>query len=87
MKTVQEQLDEVIAERDTLKMKLESLSKFARKYHQEVFELQLKTFKWFNNEECWIYQDDYHDYPHSIACPVVMSADQFRHFMKLENKR
>jgi hypothetical protein len=32
----------------------------------------------FNGEDCWLWQGDGFDYPDSLSCPVVMSADTLR---------
>ena len=32
----------------------------------------------FHNDDCWLWQGDGYDYPDSLVCPVVMSADTLR---------
>lgn len=32
----------------------------------------------FTNDEVWHWQDDEHDHPESLSCPVIMSAKQLR---------
>lgn len=48
----------------------------------QIAELRDKTFARFNEEECWIFQDDGEDYPDSLVCPVVISAEQLRDFLE-----
>lgn len=44
----------------------------------EVKQLRDKKLIRFNNEDCWLWQGDGFDYPESLVCPVVMSADTLR---------
>jgi len=44
------------------------------KLHLKLAELELEKFKRFNEEECWIYQEDGDNHLESLVCPVVISA-------------
>lgn len=33
-------------------------------------------------QDVWFFQGDGHDYPESLTCPVIMSADKFREITK-----
>lgn len=56
-------------------------------YKLHVDEMRETQFRRFNNEECWIYQGDGEDYPESLICPVVISAEQLRTFLAAERER
>lgn len=56
-------------------------------WKEEVDEMRETQFRRFNNEECWIYQGDGEDYPESLICPVVISAEQLRIFLAAERGR
>lgn len=45
---------------------------------EQVDDLRKQRFRNYNDEEYIIFMDDGEDYPESMVCPVVMSADQFR---------
>ena len=65
-------------------MKKEHAFKREQYLIDENLELRRVTFREYNEEEFWIFQDDGEDYSESIVCPVVMSAKQFRRLMHLE---
>lgn len=44
----------------------------------QVLEQRARVMSSLRNEEVWYWQGDGHDFPESIACPVVMSADTLR---------
>lgn len=58
----------------------------AERLGKATSELKRKVFCHFNDDECWIFQDDGHDYPESLSCPVVMSAEKLRELMKARNE-
>jgi len=47
----------------------------------EIHELREIKFRRFHDDECWIFSDDGEDYPESLACPVVMSAEKLRELL------
>ncbi|PHS64374.1 MAG: hypothetical protein COB09_08345 [Thalassobium sp.] len=49
-------------------------------------ELRRRIFARFNEDECWIFQDDGHDYPESLVCPVVMSAGKLRELVEARSE-
>lgn len=49
---------------------------------EENSRLILEKFKRFNNEECWIFQDDDEDHLESLVCPVVISASKLSELIK-----
>lgn len=62
------------------------LGQIIRYKDTEIAELRGQKFKRFNDQEYWIYQGDGEDYPESLVCPVVMSAEQLREMLaKIEN--
>lgn len=65
----------------------ESAFEQTRMLEEKNRELRQRVFAWFNQYECWIFQDDGHDYPESLVCPVVMSAEKLREFMSIRNER
>lgn len=69
----------------SLKKKINQLEAELRESHRreefwekEVQALNKTTFIKFNEDECWIYQDDGENYLDTLICPVVMSAEQCR---------
>lgn len=46
-----------------------------------------KKFSWFNNEECWLFQDDGNDHLESLICPVVMSKDKVTELVEARTER
>jgi hypothetical protein len=44
-------------------------------------KLKPNEFARFREDECWIYQGDGTDYPESLVCPVVMTAQQLRELL------
>lgn len=56
---------------------------YQREAHLEerVRELKERTFERFAGDECWIFQDNGEDYPETLTCPVVMSADKLRELL------
>jgi hypothetical protein len=75
---------ELEKERDRESLKKEHAFKRERYLIAENLELKKLTFRFYNDEEYWIFQDDGEDYADSLVCPVVMSADQFRRLLNLE---
>jgi hypothetical protein len=73
-------------DRDRESLKKEHAFKRERYLIAENLELKQKTFRFYNDEEYWIFQDDGEDYADSLVCPVVMSADQFRRLLNAEFK-
>lgn len=55
-------------------------------WKEQVNEMRETQFRRFNNEECWIYHGDGEDYPESLICPVVISAEQLRAFLVAEKR-
>lgn len=49
---------------------------------QDMREMKRDIFRSFADEECWIFADDGEDYPDSLVCPVVMSADKLRELLQ-----
>lgn len=49
---------------------------------QENSRLISEKFKRFNNEECWIFQDNDEDHLKSLVCPVVISASKLSELIK-----
>jgi hypothetical protein len=87
------EIDRLKAELDSTRrcLDLEKERKEAAQFAEKIAiekmkEAKAKVFECFNNDECWIFQDDGEDYPESLFCPVVMSADQFRAFMKCRDE-
>lgn len=56
-------------------------------WKKEIDEMRETQFRRFNNEECWIYQGNGEDYPESLICPVVISAEQLLTFLAAERER
>lgn len=49
---------------------------------KRITELEQQKLTRFLDTECWIYMGDGSDYPESLVCPVVMSAQQFRDLLR-----
>ena len=58
-----------------------------QRLENDNLELRRRIFARFNEDECWIFQDDGHDYPESLVCPVVMSAGKLRELMAARSER
>jgi hypothetical protein len=80
----QDKIAELEKDRDVEVLKKEHAFKRERYLIDENLELRQKTFRFYNDEEYWIFQDDGEDYADSLVCPVVMSAEQFRRLLNLE---
>ena len=52
----------------------------------EIDELREIKFQRFHDDECWIFSDDGEDYPESLACPVVMSAEKLRELLSYRDR-
>lgn len=52
----------------------------------EVLRLEAIKFKQFNDEECWIFQDDGDDNLHSLVCPVVVHRDKLIELIEYRTK-
>tara|TARA_B100000965_G_scaffold406093_2_gene443125 strand:- start:2896 stop:3282 length:387 start_codon:yes stop_codon:yes gene_type:complete len=65
-------------ELDKERVRKEASYKQEKILQREVDELRKQRFRYYNDEEYIIFMDDGEDYPESMVCPVVMSADQFR---------
>lgn len=59
---------------EQLRFKNELLVDEIRTLHAEIVDLKIEKFRRFNEEECWIYQEDGDNYLESLVCPVVISA-------------
>ena len=66
---------------EVLKQRLKDSFRREKLLQDRITELQRTTFARFNEEEYWIFQDDGEDYPESLVCPVVISADKLREFL------
>jgi len=42
--------------------------------NERIVDLQVEKFRRFNDDECWVYQEDGENYLESLVCPVVISA-------------
>lgn len=49
---------------------------------QENKELRRKTFRWFGEEDYWIWQSDGENYLDSLVCPVVISVEDLKELMR-----
>lgn len=65
-------------ELDKERVRKEASYKQERILQREVDKLRKQRFRYYDDEEYIIFMDDGEDYPESMVCPVVMSADQFR---------
>jgi len=45
-------------------------------HENDIRDLECIKFTRFNDDECWIFQDDGEDYLESLVCPVVLSKDK-----------
>ena len=76
-----------------------SISELARaecnlqKAYRELDDLQCvldctlqQRFARFNEEECWIFQDDGEDYLESLVCPVVTTKDKLIELIEYRKK-
>ncbi len=52
----------------------------------KITELSRQRFRHYNEEEYIIFMDDGDDFPDSMMCPVVMSADKFRELFYAREK-
>lgn len=71
---------------EKLTIALEASYKTEERLESDLRELRRKQFRRFDDDEYWIFMDDGEDYPESLICPVVISAQQFRDFMSLRDK-
>lgn len=76
----EEEVDGDSSETENVEFKLcklqrlvDHLTKENARQSEEIRELKQTQFRWFNNEECWIWQGDGSDHLESLACPVVIS--------------
>lgn len=58
--------------------KCEGYIQHIRDLDTEVKKLRDIKLVRFNKDDCWLWQGDGFDYPESLVCPVVMSADTLR---------
>lgn len=65
-------------------MEKSALIDHIKELQTEVLRLKDIKLVHFNNDECWLWEGDGYDFPESLVCPVVMSADTLR---ALLNKR
>lgn len=49
---------------------------------EQMHDLNCKQFKWFNDEECWIWQGDGSDNLKTLVCPVVISPKDLMKILK-----
>lgn len=75
-----EQIEDLIKENNTLKEELskETIRKEESYRHEDFLsaenkELRRTKFKNFNEEECWIFNEDGDNYLRSLICPVCIS--------------
>lgn len=61
---------------DKKDIQIDYLTKEVMRLQKENAQLFITRFKSFNNEECWIYQEDGDNYLESLSCPVVISAQK-----------
>lgn len=79
-------LGEVCQHAERLERELKNAENRVDTWKEQVNEMRETQFRRFNNEECWIYQGDGEDYPESLICPVVISAEQLRVFLAAEKR-
>ncbi len=49
---------------------------------QENKELRRKTFRTFNDDECWCWCDDGENYLDSLVCPIVISVGDLEAYVQ-----
>jgi hypothetical protein len=69
-KETREEVNQVFYLREEAKR----LSHLIAEQSETIKDLKSEKFKRFNNEECWMYQDDEDDKLEELVCPVVISA-------------
>lgn len=92
LKETQEQLEALKAENSGLSKKLskaerarEACKNAYLKSEQENAELKVKVFRYFNDEECWIWQGDGSDHLESLVCPVVIHPVDLMRILESES--
>ncbi len=70
---------ETVSERDALKARVAELEAGVARMRHERADHH-REFK----DETWHWQDDGEDYPESLACPVIVSPDVVRRWVKAE---
>ena len=68
------ELEQAVFEREKAYRARDSLARQYGNLSTDYHNLKVKSFKSFNDDECWIYQGDESDNLESLICPVVISA-------------
>lgn len=86
-------MSELTEKAELTKFEIQKLQRMAayllkenEKLSATVRELNIKQFRRFNEEECWIWQGDGSDYLESLVCPVVISARDLQPLVKLRDE-
>jgi len=86
-------MSELTEKTELTKFEIQKLQRMAayllkenEKLSATVRELNLKQFRWFNDDECWIWQGDGSDHLESLICPVVISARDLQPLIKMRDE-
>lgn len=60
---------------DKLHHTIQTLQQQIHSLTNENYNLRLKKFAHFNNEDCWIYQEDGGNNLESLVCPVIIKPE------------
>lgn len=83
---------EYISEVDKLKLKLSILERELKESHkrehllsEEVLNMKQKQFRYFSDEECWVWDNDDVESNHieSLICPVVICPRVLESYLKI----
>lgn len=56
-----------------------------RRCEEELAAEKTKRFARFNEEECWLFQDDGEDHLESLVCPVVISPYKLQELLMIRD--
>ena len=75
---------ELIVERDRLKSREKFFIDEIKNQQKTIDDYRITKFARFNNEECWVYDEDIGDDNHleSLVCPVVIRAKYLQSLIK-----